>query len=222
LSASEARTPGDEANARSAARKPRPARETDGELFSSEREGEQAAESGTREEGAASSGRRKRKRSRDRKRERSSDASQPSAADDTNQEGVASDDAPRTNERPARSRTARAEGKPRVAVDGELLPAEANGADEGEHAQAEATEPLEGLLYLNLGKRDGLLVPEVARLLRDSCELSRGQIGRIRVRDRYTFVDVPEGRLDGIIATLSGQVVHDKPLAPERAKTTKS
>jgi ATP-dependent RNA helicase DeaD len=88
--------------------------------------------------------------------------------------------------------------------------------------EAEATEPLEGLLYLNLGKRDGLLVPEVARLLRDSCELSRGQIGRIRVRDRYTFVDVPEGRLDGIIATLSGQVVHDKPLAPERAKTTKS
>jgi|GEM_PF-442107 len=222
LSASEARTPGDEASARSAARKQRPARETDGELFSPEREGEQAAEAGTREEGAASSGRRKRKRSRDRKRERSSDASQPSAADDANQEGATSDDAPRTSERPARSRTARAEGKPRAAVDGELLPAEANGADEGEHEQAEATEPLEGLLYLNLGKRDGLLVPEVARLLRDSCELSRGQIGRIRLRDRYTFVDVPEGRLDGIIATLSGQVVHDKPLAPERAKTTKS
>lgn len=78
------------------------------------------------------------------------------------------------------------------------------------------------MLYLNLGKRDGLRVPDVARLLRDSCELSRGQIGRIRVRDRYTFVDVPEERLDSIIASLSGQVLHDKPLAPERAKTAKN
>jgi ATP-dependent RNA helicase DeaD len=113
-----------------------------------------------------------------------------------------------------------------AAVDGELLPAEANGADaeqiaweEGEQA---STELLEGLLYLNLGKRDGVRVPDVARLLRDSCELTRGQIGRIRVRDRYTFVDVPEGRLDSIIATLNGQVLHDKPLAPERAKTAKN
>jgi ATP-dependent RNA helicase DeaD len=106
-----------------------------------------------------------------------------------------------------------------VAVDGELLPAGSNAADEVEH---EATEPLEGLLYLNLGKRDGLRVPEVVDLLRESCELTRGQIGRVRVRDRYTFVDVPEGRLDTIIATLNGQVIHDKPLAPERAKTAKS
>ena len=95
----------------------------------------------------------------------------------------------------------------------------ASGAEE---AASEPTEPLEGLLYLNLGKRDGLRVPEVVRLLRENCELARGQIGRVRVRDRYTFVDVPEGRLEGIIETLSGQVVHDKPLAPERAKTAKN
>jgi ATP-dependent RNA helicase DeaD len=77
-------------------------------------------------------------------------------------------------------------------------------------------------LYLNLGKRDGVRVGEVARLLRESCELTRNEIGRIRVRDRYTFVDVPEERLDTIISTLSGQLVHDKPLAPERAKTAKT
>jgi len=216
LSASEARTPGGDetaTGARSAARKQRPARETDGELFSSEREGEHAAESsGEREEGAPSAGRRKRKRSRNRDRgDRTSEAPQLSAAGDTTVNGT-SESTPRKQAR----------AKPLIAVDGELLPADANGADEAEHEPHESTEPLEGLLYLNLGKRDGLRVQEVARLLRDSCELSRGQIGRIRVRDRYTFVDVPEGRLDGIIETLSGQVVHDKPLAPERAKTAKS
>jgi ATP-dependent RNA helicase DeaD len=126
-----------------------------------------------------------------------------------------------------RSRSA-AQASPLVAVDGELLTAERNAADAAEQTawdeagEQASSELLEGLLYLNLGKRDGLKVPDVARLLRDSCELSRGQIGRIRVRDRYTFVDVPEDRLDSIIATLSGQVVHDRPLAPERAKTAKS
>jgi hypothetical protein len=65
-------------------------------------------------------------------------------------------------------------------------------------------------------------VGELARLLRESCELARTEIGRIRVRDRYTLVDVPEERLDVIIATLSTQTLNDHALAPERAKTTKA
>jgi len=136
----------------------------------------------------------------------------------------------RPSERPARRngrrrslapapQAAAAEGET-VATDGELLPTEA--ADVEDEALGEPAAHLEGLLYLNLGKRDGVRVGEVARLLRESCELSRGEIGRIRVRDRYTFVDVPEERLDTIISTLSGQVVHDKALAPERAKTAKN
>jgi ATP-dependent RNA helicase DeaD len=203
----------------------------DGELFAGSADGEAASDEASAakpEDGAAPAGRRRRKRSRDRGRERSADGSQPTAAGDDDAQLLASGDerdisaeAPRSSERSQRSRQrAGADAKPLVAVDGALVPAEANGAEE--HEPSEPTEPLEGLLYLNLGKRDGLRVPEVARLLRDSCELSRGQIGRIRVRDRYTFVDVPEGRLEGIITTLSGQLLHDKPLAPERAKTAKS
>jgi hypothetical protein len=121
-------------------------------------------------------------------------------------------------------------------TDGELLatdtqgiqPSEGHGVHDGPHgphdddAVGEQAAHLAGLLYLNLGKRDGVRVGEVARLLRENCELSRNEIGRIRVRDRYTFVDVPEERLDTIISTLSGQVVHDKALAPERAKTSKT
>jgi ATP-dependent RNA helicase DeaD len=104
-------------------------------------------------------------------------------------------------------------------MDGALLP-----PDEVSNAetQGDASDALAGLLYLNLGKRDGIRVPEVAQLLESSCELSRAEIGRIRVRDRYTFVDVPEERLEAIIATLKGQVLHDKALAPERAKTAKN
>ncbi|HKU41610.1 MAG TPA: DbpA RNA binding domain-containing protein, partial [Polyangiales bacterium] len=101
--------------------------------------------------------------------------------------------------------------------------AEPSAADGGWEAGAEGSgAQLSGMLFLNLGRRDGVRVAEVARLLRESCELSRAEVGRIRVRDRYTFVDVPSERLDSIIAALRGVTLHDKPLAPERAKTAKA
>jgi ATP-dependent RNA helicase DeaD len=96
-------------------------------------------------------------------------------------------------------------------------------ADSDEHLASGGPDArLSGLLYLNLGRRDGVRVGDLARLLRESCELSRAEIGRIRVRDRYTLVDVPEERLDVIIATLGTQTLNDRALAPERAKTTKA
>ncbi len=79
-----------------------------------------------------------------------------------------------------------------------------------------------GILYLNLGKRDGVRVGEVVDLLRTNCELPQEDIGRIRIRDRYTFVDVPEGRLDGIIEKLAGHTLHERTLAPERAKAARN
>jgi ATP-dependent RNA helicase DeaD len=90
---------------------------------------------------------------------------------------------------------------------------------------AQPTEPqehLSGLLYLNLGRRDGVRVNEVSRLLRDQCLLTRSEVGRIRVRDRYTYVDVPQERLDAIIESLSGHTFHDKTLSPERARVVKA
>jgi ATP-dependent RNA helicase DeaD len=75
---------------------------------------------------------------------------------------------------------------------------------------------------LNVGKRDGVRVGEIARLLRESCELDQADVGRIRVRDRYTFVDVPEGSLDGIIDRLKGTQLNDRELAPERAKAARN
>ena len=83
-------------------------------------------------------------------------------------------------------------------------------------------EHLSGLLYLNLGRRDGVRINEVARMLRDHCSLTRAEVGRIRVRDRYTYVDVPQERLDSIIENLSGHTFHDKTLSPERARVVKT
>jgi ATP-dependent RNA helicase DeaD len=92
----------------------------------------------------------------------------------------------------------------------------------GEPWSQETHEHLSGLLYLNLGRRDGVRIHDVARLLRDTCGLARAEVGRIRVRDRYTYVDVPPERLDAIIESLTGQTFHDKTLLPERARVIKA
>ncbi len=81
-------------------------------------------------------------------------------------------------------------------------------------------ENLGGTLFLNLGRKDGLRVGEVSRVLRERCSLKRNEIGKIRIRDRYTFVDVPGERLDDIITALEGTELRDKQLAPERAKVS--
>jgi len=75
-----------------------------------------------------------------------------------------------------------------------------------------------GTLYLNLGKKDGLRLGELARFLRDTCDLSRSELGRIRIRDRYTLVGVPIEQLDTIVDKLKGARLNDRQLAPERAK----
>ena len=76
-------------------------------------------------------------------------------------------------------------------------------------------------LYINLGRRDGIRAGEINRLLRERCELSRADIGRIRVRDKHTFVDVINGRVDGVVAALGGQTVQDRELVVEPARVSR-
>ena len=47
---------------------------------------------------------------------------------------------------------------------------------------------------MNIGKRDGARAGALSRLLRDQCGLEREQIGRIRVRDKHTFIEVEPAR----------------------------
>jgi len=108
-------------------------------------------------------------------------------------------------------------------------------ADEPSEPQVELAEPeplsaglpeepppeLENIvtLYFNVGKRDGLEPRDLADLLTTSCALSDEDIGRVRVKDRHTFVGVPTERADGIIAALEGQLIRSRSLHVERART---
>jgi len=73
-------------------------------------------------------------------------------------------------------------------------------------------------LYLNVGRRDGLEPAEVSSLLSASCGLATDDIGRVRVRERHTFVGVPTERVDGVIAALAGQNLRNRALQVERAR----
>lgn len=73
-------------------------------------------------------------------------------------------------------------------------------------------------LYLNLGRRDGLRPGEIIRLLAEECQLDKGDVGRIRIRDRHTFVGVPTPRVDDIVHQLAGKHSHDKELVVEPAR----
>jgi ATP-dependent RNA helicase DeaD len=102
-------------------------------------------------------------------------------------------------------------------------PEEAVGVDQATEERDEGTgnaADLDGTLFLNLGRKEGLRIGEVSRVLRERCSLKRNQIGKIRIRERYTLVEVPGERLDDIIDALQGTELRDKPLAPERAKVS--
>ncbi len=73
-------------------------------------------------------------------------------------------------------------------------------------------------LYLNVGRRDGLEPGDVSSLLNTSCGLEGDDIGRVRVRERHTFVGVPSERVDGVIAALAGQNLRNRELQVERAR----
>jgi ATP-dependent RNA helicase DeaD len=113
---------------------------------------------------------------------------------------VSHDDAPRDQDGPRDPNEALQNGGEQAASEGDALPADV------------------GMLFLDLGRRDGVRIGELARLVREVGELERDQVGRIRVRDRHTFVEVPIDKLDFVVERLNGHVFRDKPLAAERAK----
>ena len=96
------------------------------------------------------------------------------------------------------------------------------------HATTEAAEPASReqeeaaettTLYVNVGRRDELKASELGRLLRDRTGLKRKEIGRIRVRDKHSLVDVPEERAQDVIEAMAGAVLRDRELELELAKS---
>jgi ATP-dependent RNA helicase DeaD len=74
-------------------------------------------------------------------------------------------------------------------------------------------------LYLNVGKRDGLEGQDVSTLLASAAQLESDDIGRVRIKERHTFVSVPSERTDFVISALSGLTIKNRALHVERART---
>jgi len=87
----------------------------------------------------------------------------------------------------------------------------ARDVDEDQNERPTAT------LYVNVGRRDELKASELGRLLRDRTGLKRKEIGRIRVRDKHSLVDVPEDRAQEVIESMAGAVLRDREIELERA-----
>jgi hypothetical protein len=74
-------------------------------------------------------------------------------------------------------------------------------------------------LYLNVGKRDGLEGQDVSALLSSAAQLGTDDIGRVRIKERHTFVSVPSERTEFVISALSGLTIRNRALHVERART---
>jgi ATP-dependent RNA helicase DeaD len=146
---------------------------------------------------------------RKRRRNRSRDGF---AGDDVSDETTAREPEaePRSPE-PARF-AAEPQAAPRKAAE----PSETGGEDVPE---ARPELPDMTTLYLNVGKRDGLEGHDVSALLESAAQLGNDDIGRVRIKERHTFVSVPSERTEFVISALTGLTIKDRALHVERART---
>jgi ATP-dependent RNA helicase DeaD len=151
-------------------------------------------------------------------------ASEP-AADDDAQEGDSDSESSafagkkkRKRRRGARPDAAPASDEAEPAVVSAAEPAE---IDKGGDGDAEPPPALEDMttLYFNVGRRDGVEPSELGSLLVESCGLLVDDIGRVRVRERHTFVAVPTERVEFVISALQGHTIKNRQLQVERART---
>lgn len=83
-----------------------------------------------------------------------------------------------------------------------------------------ATSTDQARIFINLGKRQGFRAGDLARLLQDEAGLEADEVGRIQVRDSFSFASLPDGRADTVIERLSGKEIEERTLRVERAKKT--
>ena len=72
-------------------------------------------------------------------------------------------------------------------------------------------------LFVNVGRREGLRPSDVQKLLADK-GLPAEAIGRIRVRDRMTYLDVAKEASERVIAALTGEVIGGRTVVAEVAR----
>jgi ATP-dependent RNA helicase DeaD len=73
-------------------------------------------------------------------------------------------------------------------------------------------------IFINVGRRDGARPADFQRVLTEAAGLAPADTGRIRIRDRNTFVSVRKDSLDRVVAALVGQVIAGRSVLAEPAK----
>ncbi len=144
--------------------------------------------------------------------------------EDESELDVAVEEAPQDGRRKKRRRRGRTNGieaAPAAEEPSALEPAPELDAEPESGLPEEPSPELENMvtLYFNVGKRDGLEAKDLASLLTTNSDLGNDDIGRVRVKERHTFVGVPSERADSIISALEGQLVRNRALHVERART---
>ncbi|HMI83290.1 MAG TPA: DbpA RNA binding domain-containing protein, partial [Polyangiaceae bacterium] len=91
--------------------------------------------------------------------------------------------------------------------------------EEPQFAAADATF---AEIFVNIGRQDGVTAADLQRVLTETAEISRADTGRIRVRDRSSFVSVKRDHLTKALAALNGASFSGKVAQAEPARARSS
>ena len=82
-------------------------------------------------------------------------------------------------------------------------------------------DPNFATLFLNIGRREGVRVGDILRLFEERASLTKEHLGRIRIRDRHSFVGVPHSEVARTLEGLAGQRFGERELVAEVARQEK-
>jgi ATP-dependent RNA helicase DeaD len=77
-------------------------------------------------------------------------------------------------------------------------------------------------VFLNIGRRDGTRVGDILRLFEQNAGLGKEVLGRIRIRDRHSFVAVPTDRVEEALGKLAGARYGEKDIVAEIARAERA
>src|SRR5262249_2990833 len=91
-----------------------------------------------------------------------------------------------------------------------------------EEPQFATTDATFAEIFVNIGRQDGVTASDLQRVLTETAEISRADTGRIRVRDRSSFVSVKRDHLTKALAALNGRSFSGKVAQAEPARARSS
>src|SRR5207248_4480269 len=79
----------------------------------------------------------------------------------------------------------------------------------------EEEDPAFAQIFVNIGRREGARPGDFYRLIVDQGGVPREETGRIRIRDKNSFVSVKKEWVDRAIAALAGQTIGGRSVVAE-------